>query len=196
MFVDKTGYYRERSALIDKHVCITQDQKAIGPLSISLVQIIKWIEQEQEQVQGLLYEQQLKGNMRFLTVPLMPTIERLLAKDISRSKKYLLVLNVLVYVLTSWRAILDFQFLLQRVLYNYKNKLYGRLVGKFILDYLCMASKFFIRRFMYMAVSMQWKEELTQSIDLYHARDEMYNSMSDELVYSENSLEPDVNVEE
>lgn len=111
--------------------------------------------------------------MRLLTVPFVRTLERLVAKDISRSKKYLLVLNALIYMLAGWRSILDFQFLLRRVLYHYQNKQYGRLILKFIMDYACMSSKFFIRRFLIIAANIQWKEELSRyQIALHPAIDE------------------------
>ena len=92
--------------------------------------------------------------------PIGSALAKIAAKDMFKSHKYRLVLEVLMWALLAWRSVPDFTFLINRSIVSYKNGQYLKLMKRLCMDYLSMGAKFFIRRALLVLIFCRWKDEL------------------------------------
>lgn len=92
--------------------------------------------------------------------PIGSALAKIAAKDMFKSRKYRLVLEILMWALLAWRSLPDFTFLINRSVISYKNGQYVKLFKRIAMDYLSMGAKFFIRRALLVLIFCRWKDEL------------------------------------
>src|SRR6478609_4133221 len=100
-----------------------------------------------------------------LTIPVIETITHVVQKDVFRSKKYRLALNLLMWSVVCWRSIPDVADVLSKCMKRHKegNRIFVARLLLFLWDFTYMGGIFFLRR--WCLIVLMWRNHRVTGVE-------------------------------